>query len=498
MTTPLAGTVPATGLRLNAGGTGHMLYAPYFTTQAKNSTLLNITNTDMTNGKAVKVRFRGAANSDDVLDFTVFLSPGDVWTASLVQDANGFSNITTTDTSCTLPTSFGNGVAFKTNRVASYLAADAQAAHTREGYVEVLNMADIEPNETTGSLYHSTKHVNGVPRNCNAAILTSTMLNTTVLADAAAAAGVGLYAPTGGLMGSWAVMNQEKLAVYGGAMTAVQAVGAGDANGAAAIVFAPQVGSPIGAALDTTATATNGTTGGINGATADPLLHGGYVTPLWFDLPDMSTPLVPAQFAQPQTQVLDLAGALARTSVINEYVNAAGGAVPMETDWVVSQPTRRYYAAVDYASSATAAQIIWNDDMTVTTANALNDVTTAPAATANPYAILVKESNGFGPFACLTAGLSTADREENFTSAAADFSPGTTSNYCGEVFTLSFGGNSVLNASLSNTAAEAQGAAGWGQLTLANSAELPIVGFAATSMQGATGNYGLTLPYRWN
>ncbi|MBP7530325.1 MAG: cell surface protein, partial [Ottowia sp.] len=64
---------------LHPAGTGHQLFTPYYTAQGNMATLINIVNTDAVNGKAVKVRFRGASNSDDVLDFTLFLSPGDVW-----------------------------------------------------------------------------------------------------------------------------------------------------------------------------------------------------------------------------------------------------------------------------------------------------------------------------------------------------------------------------------------------------------------------------------
>ena len=47
-------------------GVGHILVVPYFTTQEGNVSLLNIVNTDTVNGKAVKLRYRGAANSDDI------------------------------------------------------------------------------------------------------------------------------------------------------------------------------------------------------------------------------------------------------------------------------------------------------------------------------------------------------------------------------------------------------------------------------------------------
>ena len=93
----------ATAVSLNEGGIGNDLFTPYFTTQKDNNTLVSIVNTDNVNGKIVKVRFRGAANSEDLLDFQVFLSPSDVWTASLAQGSDGRTVITTPDSSCTLP-----------------------------------------------------------------------------------------------------------------------------------------------------------------------------------------------------------------------------------------------------------------------------------------------------------------------------------------------------------------------------------------------------------
>jgi hypothetical protein len=133
----------ATAQDVIAGGIGHQLIIPYFNVQNSNATLINLVNTDAINGKAVKVRFRGAANSDDVYDFQVYLSPGDVWTATISKANSGKAQLTTSDKSCTLPTSV-NGE-FVTARVNPSLTGDNLAAQTREGYVEIFNMADIPP-----------------------------------------------------------------------------------------------------------------------------------------------------------------------------------------------------------------------------------------------------------------------------------------------------------------------------------------------------------------
>jgi Fe-S cluster biogenesis protein NfuA len=152
----------ATELQVTPTGVGHILVVPYFSTQNGNVSLLNIVNTDTVNGKAVKLRYRGAANSDDIYDITIFLSPGDMWSANVSQ-VKGISKLTTKDNSCTLPA--GNAavsVPFGTARL-NKVGGEAKPEGTLEGYVEILNMADIPPTLAgTKDLYNAIKHVNGV------------------------------------------------------------------------------------------------------------------------------------------------------------------------------------------------------------------------------------------------------------------------------------------------------------------------------------------------
>ena len=51
-----------------------ILVVPYFNQHP--SSVIHAVNEDTRTKGALKVRFRGAANSDDILDFTIFLSPG--------------------------------------------------------------------------------------------------------------------------------------------------------------------------------------------------------------------------------------------------------------------------------------------------------------------------------------------------------------------------------------------------------------------------------------
>src|SRR5262245_30998179 len=85
----------ANAVELNADGLGQVLIYPYYTVNAGNTTLISVVNTTAV-PKAVKVRFLEGYNSAEVLDFNLFLSPYDVWTASIftLGDAEGGNLLT--------------------------------------------------------------------------------------------------------------------------------------------------------------------------------------------------------------------------------------------------------------------------------------------------------------------------------------------------------------------------------------------------------------------
>ena len=488
---------------LHPAGTGHQLFTPYYTAQGNMATLINLVNTDAVNGKAVKVRFRGASNSDDVLDFTLFLSPGDVWSGMVSQNADGRAQIITPDKSCTIPDASAFPGVFSDLRLPSYATAEVKSALTREGYVEVLNMADVPPNlalaggaagTTANPLFTATKHVAGVAPCTPAAfapLLTTNIVPAGDGATAGTARALGLNNPTGGLMGSWTIYQQDAQGAYSGDQTAlVMAVGGSVYNGLflagpANFAFAPQ----IGAAIDRNVLAANanGYVTALDIVTADPMLASAAppaaaapIPALWFDLPDMSTPLS-GTAAAPQADAIS--AALAKPNVANEYIaTAAGAAVPFVTDWVVAQPTRRYHAAVNYASSSATAAIVNGNVATY-------------------YGDLSLRQTDYGPQACRDFALGTFDREEGSKVASGGFSPGTTFPYCGEVFVAQFGATSALQAAITvrNVNGVLAGQAGWGSLRTGVTSGLPVVGFAAIQFKNVDGgiNYDATLPHRW-
>ena len=61
---------------INDLGTGETLLFPFYTAENGNNTLINIANAT-NDHKAVKVRMIEAQNSQEVLDFNLYLSPQD-------------------------------------------------------------------------------------------------------------------------------------------------------------------------------------------------------------------------------------------------------------------------------------------------------------------------------------------------------------------------------------------------------------------------------------
>ena len=508
------GSVPATTMAgVQSGGVGHVLFTPYFSTINGNVTLISLVNTDKANGKAVKVRFRGAANSDDILDFTVLMSPGDVWTASIEPSLTGVSRILSPDSTCVLPQQLGtDGVDFRTGRLDQKLSADAQALHTREGYVEYLNMADIKPGT---DLFKAIKHKDGVAP-CTSSEMAKLM--STDVVTYTDAAGYGLERPTGGLFGNWSIFNNLNITSYGGGHASVRAVDAKGNNKAARLFFAPQKGAATSAADAANNTADPLLVGGEAGVTRNTDFQGvtyapnaavaALVPPLWLDLPDLSTPYTQAD-TSPQARAHDLSESLAAKTIMNEFVATPSTAsVPFATDWVFSQPTRRYQTAMAYSTGGVNLPV----NATLTAAKRHYKAGTGGNLSVSARTV---GTLALGDFLCAKGSFSGTDREEFEAVTSGDFSPVVVAGsapICGEVATLSFNSDTskVLNAQLTNARVNVKNAsdyvtAGWASLGLntptasTNVRGVPVVGYAATSFtNGLThGNFGDAIAHRY-
>jgi len=291
----------ANAVYVNPDGLGQALIYPYYTVRNGNLTLLSVVNTT-DQAKAVKVRFLEGKNSQEVLDFNLFLSAKDVWTGAVIPTSDGAA-ITTADKSCTNPKIPAAGQAFRNFLFLNDAPSLQTLDRTREGYVEMLEMATI-PNAT--ALGKDVTHAAGVP----ACKLTT---------DASATTATGLSAPSGGLFGNGTLLN-----VAGGASTGYDAVAIdGWAFARPNIVASGSTSPNLSSGGSTTSVVTNG--GNL------------YVT-TWGSVIDA------------------VSATMMHDNVYGEYAFTADGVIG--TDWVITMPTKNQY--VNSATVARPFQRVWD------------------------------------------------------------------------------------------------------------------------------------------
>ena len=157
-----AGANVAQAVNVNSDGLGQVLLFPFYSAVENNDTYINIVNTT-DQVKAVKVRFVEGMNSKEVLDFNLYLSPHDHWSAVVTAKDDG-AMVLTRDTSCTVPALPAGGQKF--NPVLFVGDSVDGDARTREGYVEVIEMGNV-----TGALATAATHIGSgpaTPADCNA------------------------------------------------------------------------------------------------------------------------------------------------------------------------------------------------------------------------------------------------------------------------------------------------------------------------------------------
>ncbi|MBD8526442.1 hypothetical protein [Pseudomarimonas arenosa] len=346
----------ANAVNVNPDGLGQVLLYPYYSVNGSNTTLLSVVNTT-NEGKAVKVRFLESLNSAEVLDFNLYMSPFDVWTASLSQiaDVDGTSGggaLFTTDTTCTVPNAVGkdwvNGVPgasstfkyfeFQSNNPdiigtdnviriggsGGALVASDPAERVRQGHFEVIEMGVLLDTATTFDPLTWATHTGPitarVPANCGALQAAWTTPSGTWIADD----GVAINAPSGGLFGAATIVDVE----FGRALPY---------NADAIAGF----WSAIGLAAEA-----NGTTDDLHAEPGDTFPNlsqartesDGSATSRIFD---DSGALVTLNFAGAQSGLRAVSSVLMSRYIYNEYSMETGLAAASE--WVVTFPTKRLH-----------------------------------------------------------------------------------------------------------------------------------------------------------
>ncbi len=299
----------ASAVELNPDGLGQVLIYPYYTVNKSQDSLFSVVNTTAV-GKAVKVRFLEGYNSREVLDFNLYLSPQDVWTARVSQlSDDGGAAVFTNDNSCTYPSIDPDGEPFRAEAYAGGSIFDpddgpTSITRTREGYLELIEMGEIIPGSP---LDNATVHdQNGTPNE-----------GVPTCSPGAIGNGAGIYltAPGGGLFGAGMIANVGEGTLFSYNADAVDGF-------SSSVLFSGSAGLTPSLAQANTATSAAG------GATAY-VFHNGSLLTLDYAL---GIDAVSAVFTA--------------EALYNEYLVGAG--LGANTDWVVTFPTKRFYVDTQY------------------------------------------------------------------------------------------------------------------------------------------------------
>jgi hypothetical protein len=305
----------AEAVYLNPNGTGQVLIYPYYTVQSANgnawNTYLSVVNTT-SRAKAVKVRVLEGKTSVEVLDFNLFLSANDMWTAAIIPGPGDGARIVTSDTSCTNPVGQmrvdlgGSGEPFRNFQ---YLAGVNGAIgegldRTREGYVEIIEMGTL-----TGDWEAAVTHSAGVPEDC-----------TEVQGVAPTPSSV--EAPTGGLSGTGTLINVNNGSDAGYKADALEAWSVAS-NYTGPGFTDPNLGDAFPAVSVVVRAGDAGADGSSSAITAYRNVF----------VPD----------ANVSAGAKAVASVFMRTAVLNEYVLDAG--TVSQTDWVITQPVKNLFVS---------------------------------------------------------------------------------------------------------------------------------------------------------
>jgi len=318
---------------VNTEHTGEALIFPFYSAQNGNDTLISIANTTA-DTKAVKVRIIESQESEEVLDFNLYMSPQDHFAFAITADGDG-AKLVTADTSCTVPAITDGEQAFTDLLLLEAAAGDDPAqvlgdAASREqiGYIEVIEMGQV----VDADLVTAITHVDGVPADCSVVVDAWSIVDDVegawyadangeeVGVDGSADANVGTTGMSadwngGGLYGVATVINVAEGTAFGYDAVAIENL-VDDDNTGSVLHYAPGDTRP-----DFTDTAIS--------TTASVAIDGALVTYTNNDVLANSTPYN------------TVSAVLMSDSISNDYV--VDPTINALTDWIVTMPTKSHY-----------------------------------------------------------------------------------------------------------------------------------------------------------
>ncbi len=292
MSASLAAT-SARAVYVNGDGTGQALIYPYYAATANLgwNTYLSVVNHSV-DTKVIRVRFREGRNGREVMSYNLYLAPNDVWTGAVLPSVTTEgARFITIDSSCTNP-----GVTFPVGddfRNAAFSGANSDGLgegldRTREGYLEMIEMATLTGEPAAAAV--------PVVENGRCSELQGTNLSFTGF----------VQPPTGGLSGTLTLIQ-----ITTGMDFTVNATALADLT---TLPFYRNIGDPY------------------------PDFNAAEVRPVTHMTADGTS------YKLDWTRGVDaVSAALMSSEVLNEYVRDRG--TLSQTDWVLTFPTRRFYAA---------------------------------------------------------------------------------------------------------------------------------------------------------
>jgi hypothetical protein len=348
-----AGLLPsAQAVYVSPDKLGQALIFPYYTVRAGWNTLIGVTNTtDLV--VAVKVRFREAYNSRDVLDFNVILSPQDLWNATVYDDGSGrpVLGINPDENTCTVgldskAQAFPGPYSYVNSPITGVNAVDGGPTtleRMRSGYVEMIMMGAASPTSPLGRLAVHGDDESDPPADC--ARLSKIFRAT---ADS------GYATPAAALAAINTDFNRYPTNALSGLFSLVNGVKGFNAMGRAThLAYFRTPDAPAG----TRNTLHRGPSATVpfENSWHEPSLNAANTQGTYITAPQ-------ALFAGNASGAAAVTSALQAAAVSNEWSRNPTGQIPGGTsfitssDWVITYPTKNFYvdtATHEYAGRAT-------------------------------------------------------------------------------------------------------------------------------------------------
>jgi hypothetical protein len=321
---------------VNTEHTGEALIFPFYSAQNGNDSLISIVNTTA-DYKAVKVRIIEGTESEETLDFNLYMSPQDHFSFAVTADGDG-AKLVTNDTSCTVPAIMDGEQAFndllwvEDDDDGNPLIGTAQGRE-QAGYIEVIEMGQIIRTDFQEAIIH----VDGEPVNCDYVVEAWSIVDDVEGAwyetanaedvgvdggdNGVGTTGMGLTWNGGGLYGVATVINVAEGTAFGYDAVAIENLVDDDEGHSGAVLhYAPGDTRPDfgDAAISNTATVA------ING--------------------EQVTYTNPDALGLNLTPYHTVSAVLMSDSISNDYV--VDPAINALTDWVVTMPTKSHYESV--------------------------------------------------------------------------------------------------------------------------------------------------------